>query len=235
MIVEDMWMDTDDFNLASRDLRLQVLTKLNSRDAIVDVVRDSRGACRNNIWQVSMPGNPGLMMKLVSSSRDPLGRATEVEKFRNIQTKWRDIVKELAFTFPVMVLQLRGPLGNRLDDLIIMRRAPGQDLGSVIKMKMQNGEASAVYKILKEFGVFLHTVHKVYNNMQHCHCQPSTVFYEESGGNFTFIDVSDLGSINTDGGDVEHFAAALRRLCEPYGVEFAKNAECNFRAAAESV
>lgn len=221
MTVEEMWIDTDEFDMSCEDLRLQLLTKLGFRhDGSIEPFRDASGAGKDDVWHLSTHGSPGLVLKLVEASR--------TQNFVRIQEKCPDIVKELAFAFPVKILKLRGPCGSPLKDLVVMRRAQGESLAQIINAKCQRQETTVLFQMLTDFGTFLRTVHKVYNGMQHGKCRPSNVFYEETSRSFTFVDVEDFG-IGTH--DVEHFVGALRILVGQYGVAIASNAEEHFRTA----
>jgi len=229
MTVEDMWIDLDEFDITCRDLRLQLLTKLGFKEhGDLEALRDSTGACKNGVWHLSTIDSPGLVLKLVETCENQSVSIMDVERFAKIQARFPEIVKELAFAFPVKILQLRGPLGNRLKDLIVMRRAPGESLELIIHRKAQAGEIAAIFDILRQFGTFLRTVHQVYNGMQHGNCQPSKVFYDEKCKNFTLIDVVDLGF---GPNDVDEFAAALNTLSGNYGSELAAAVKI-FREAA---
>lgn len=223
MSVEDMWIDDDEVDMSSRDLGLQVLTKLGFREngSLQELCSNHPdGRERTRAWALSSSDSQGLILKLVDSARN------EPEKFMKIQAQYPDIVKELAFAFPVKILRLRGPLGDRVSDLIVMRRAPGEELANIIERKWQNGEKDSLYQIFTEFATFLKTVHKVYSGVQHGKCEPSAIFYEEASHHFTFTNVASLG---LDSNDAEHFEAALNALAEQYGTEFAENAVKAFK------
>ncbi len=53
--------------------------------------------------------------------------------------------------------------------------------------------------ILKKLGSFLAQFQRRYDNRQHYDFQPSNIFYDAPSGNFTLVDVADLGFSGAEG------------------------------------
>jgi len=162
-------------------------------------------------------------------------RATDAERYEKVQNACPHIVKEYSMTFPFKIFKLKGPCGERIKDLIVMRKAPGQQLTYQMYQSIKlGGSVPALLDVMKEFGKFLKTIHRVYQDMQHGDCTASNIFYDESSGQFTLVDVADFGwdLKMAQGGDndVEHFVAGLKFFSQHYGEITMGDCERYFRA-----
>jgi len=235
MSIEMLRLDSEVFEPLDPRTRSQLLAKLGFADnSIIEPLKDNSGNFNLGVWNLWDNNSHGVVLKLVESNRRNPARATDSEKFQNIAGKCPSIVSEFSLSFPVKIFQLRGPGGTRSQDLIVLRRAPGQQLTQILYHKWHANEKSELLRMFKEFGSFMHTIHRVYKGMQHGDCQPSNVFYDSISGYFTLIDVGDMGygPFIADGGedDVEHFLTGLRTLTKWYTQQFIADCERHFRA-----
>lgn len=238
MAVEDMVMANlvfDPFNPQTRSL---LLSKLGlGDDTVVETSEDNSGNFNDGVWILRSKTSHGLIVKLVNHIHPT--RATDSEKFAKICGECPNIVGEFSFAFPVRILYLRGPDGQRCKDLIVMRRAVGLQLTQILYHKWQAKELEELLHMFKEFGTFLRTIHRVYKGRQHGDCQPSNVFYDGFNGVFTLVDCADFGfgPFVAAGGenDVEHFVCGLKSLSQWYGCEFIDGAEKHFRQGYQQV
>jgi hypothetical protein len=236
MTVEELRMDGDIFDPCRPQLRSLLLERLQvPQSSVIEALQDNPGSFNDGVWIVVDSNSTGLVLKLVPHIRQHHARATDTEKFINLQKQCPHIVTEFSLSFPLKIFQLRGPRGNRCKDLIVMRRATGLQLTQHMYHKINGGQPPQLLQIFSELGTFLHTLHRAYQAMQHGDCQPSNVFYDELTGIFTLIDVADLGygPYVAEGGenDVEHFIDGLKTLSRWYGEKIVADCERRFRAA----
>jgi len=99
-----------------------------------------------------------------------------------------------------------------------MRHAAGQSLSAIIGLKWYANQGSEVMRIFEQLGGFLADFHLRYGHKQHGDFQPSNIWYDDTTGSFTLLDVSDIGpQIQSD---VEHFSDSIRMFSQAYGPQF---------------
>lgn len=233
MVVEELKVSTDAFDPCEPGMKLQLVERLGfSETAVVEKLGGDQGAFNLGVWAMYHTNSLGVILKLVPHQARAF-RASDAEKYIKLQAQRPLIPTELSLAFPLKVLQLKGPTGTISHDLIVMRRAPGFQLTYHLCHKFHGGAVPALLDIFEEFGTFLCTIHRVYKGMQHGDCQPSNVFYDESSGFFTLIDVADMGfgPYFADGGedDVEHFITGLKSLTQWYSETVIDDCEKQFR------
>jgi len=236
MAIEEFQMIDNAFNPNEPQLKVQLLENLGFPDsAEIEQLDDNSGAFNDGVWIVSGGLSFGLVLKLVPHQQTT--RKTDQEKYTNIQQLCPKILSEYSVAFPLKILQLSGPDGDRYKDLLVMRQAPGLQLTQHLYHKFNGGVIADLLKMFEEFGRFLKTMHQVYRvenrSMQHGDCQPSNVFYDEVSAGFTLIDVADFGfgPYLAQGGedDVEHFVEGLSSLKAWYGQSLIDDCVDKFR------
>lgn len=234
MVTERIDLEEDVFDPSHPSLRSQLLERLGfAETAVIRKLEGDQGAFNEGVWMMSDTNAMGVVLKLVPHQRVHPWKATDAEKYSNVQKWCPNIVKEYAFSFPLKILELQSSDGM-CKDLVVMRRAQGVQLTHHMFHKFHSGSLSTLSNIFKEFGVFLSTIHRVYKGAQHGDCQPSNIFYDESSGMFTLIDVADFGfgPYMAEGGenDVEHFVDGLKSLAQWYGDDVIADCERHLRA-----
>lgn len=104
-------------------------------------------------------------------------------------------------------------LGIR-DDLIVMRKVPGERLAEVICRKFYNNQLALLDAIFENLGATLASFHERYGK-QHGDFQPSNIFYDDATDDIYFIDIGGMG-LPTSDTDVEHFRGAMTLLAGAY-------------------
>jgi hypothetical protein len=236
MTVEELQMDQESFDPLYPPMRSVLLDRLGLPQTMtIESLLDNPGSFNDGVWMVFDGFTTGLVLKLVPHSRSHPSRATDAEKFINLQRRCPKLVTEFSLAFPLRIFQLKSPRGTRCKDLIVMRRAHGLQLTQHLYHKFHSDQHPQLLEIFQELGTFLAVLHRVYKGMQHGDCQPSNVFYDELSGNFTLIDVADFGygPYVAEGGenDVEHFGDGLKTLTQWYGDNFIEDLIRNFKAA----
>lgn len=236
MTVEELKTTSSVFDPCQPQQRLQLLRKLGlSESAVIEKLEDNCGSFNDGIWSVSETNALGYVLKLVPAQRAHLHRTTDTEKYLKVQSQCPNIVSELSMSFPLKIFQLKGPSGATVSDLIVMRKAPGQQLTFQMVCAIKHGgSVPAMLDVMGKFGRFLKKIHRDYKGMQHGDCQASNIFYDEDSGQFTLIDVADFGydPKMAQGGDndVECFIAGLRTLSRWYGQSIIEDCLQRFQA-----
>mmetsp|Transcript_23228 Transcript_23228/g.36329 ORF Transcript_23228/g.36329 Transcript_23228/m.36329 type:complete len:696 (+) Transcript_23228:72-2159(+) len=244
MSIEDFRADASVFDPTDPQLKSQLLKKMGiAGNAAIEKLEDNAGSFNDGVWIVSDSKSDALVLKLVPHHRVREDMKTDTEKYTTLLQRCPNIVSELSFTVPVMVLQLIGVDGARSKDLLVMRKAMGLQITQHLYNKylaICSGEDQRLAELSNmfwEFGRFMRTIHRVYSvgdtSMQHGDCQPSNVFYDEASGIFTLVDVADFGfgPFLAQGGedDVEHFIDGLRSLQTWYGKNLIDACASEFR------
>lgn len=234
MVTERIDLEGDIVDPSHPSLRPLILESLGfAETAVIKKLEGDQGAFNEGVWMMSDTNALGVVLKLVPHQRSHPWRATDSEKYANVQKWCPNIVKEYAFSFPLKIFELRSSSGI-CKELIVMRRAQGAQLTHHLFHKFHSGSLSTLMSIFRDFGAFLSTIHRVYRGAQHGDCQPSNVFYDESSGLFTLIDVADFGfgPYMAEGGenDVEHFVDGLKTLAQWYGNDVIADCERHLRA-----
>jgi len=236
MTVEELKTTSSAFDPCQPQQRLQLLKKLGlPESSVIEKMEDNCGSFNDGIWSVSETNALGYVLKLVPAQRAHLHRTTDTEKYLKVQSQCPNIVSELSMSFPLKILQLKGPSGARVSDLIVMRKAPGQQLTFQMVCAIKHGgSVPAMLDVMGKFGKSLKKIHRDYKGMQHGDCQASNIFYDEDSGQFTLIDVADFGydPKMAQGGDddVGCFIAGLRTLSTWYGQSIIEDCVQRFQA-----
>lgn len=169
------------------------------------------GGQNRGMW-VLQDGQRELVLKLVDGARKHKLCPTEAEQCAKTASEHPGIRSDPAIAFPIKVFRCRDASGSRHHDLIVMHKAPGKSLASIIAHKCQGGQVSQITQVCEALGRFLASIHSRYN-MQHGDFQPSNIFLDESTGTFTLVDVGGMDTKTSDS-DIEHFSESLRILAQ---------------------
>jgi hypothetical protein len=174
-----------------------------------------------------------LVLKLVSSNRKHPSVPTEAEKCVALAHKHPAIATDQSLSFPLMIFKCSAAGGVELYDLFVTRETLGTRLSDVLAHHYRSNpdRLDTLVEIFRKFGVYLAGFHATYQ-MQHGHCHPSNVFYDESSNLFTITDVSKMEAnpYSSDDDDVTYFYRALKTLEQYYGAELVKR--CGLSVAA---
>jgi hypothetical protein len=236
MSIEKLTVNQATFDPAQPELKAKLLAGLGFAEpvAIQKMDWDEQGAFNEGIWSLSDCFSTGVILKLVPHERARPHSLTDTEKYTKLQKMIPNILGEFSLSFPVKIFELQSKAGGSCKDLIVMRRAMGLQITQHLYHKFHGGAIPLLLDMFKQFGVHMSTIHRVYRDMQHGDCQPSNVFYDDSTGIFTLIDVADFGygPYMAEGGenDVEHFISGLKQLSQFYGEGLISECVREFRA-----
>jgi serine/threonine protein kinase len=227
--IDDLQVGMAGGDPSQEPLRSQILAKLGlPQQARIERLSNNSGGLNAGVWVVE----GSLVLKLVQSQC--AHRVSEAERFAKLSREQPSIANDPTLAFPVKVFRCIGHGGAHSHDLIVMRKVRGQPLGDVIALKRGSGQLQDVMRILRQLGSFLSRFHRSYHNKQHGDFQPSNVFYDETSGAFTMIDIADLGSTLHSEGDVSHFCKSLQLLSHSYGQQFYIEGKRNFEEGYRS-
>jgi tRNA A-37 threonylcarbamoyl transferase component Bud32 len=102
-----------------------------------------------------------------------------------------------------------------MKDIIAMRRLSGTCLADLILSRLSAGKTGELGRELEAFGKFLAEFH-ARHGMQHGDLQPANVIYNELSGQFSLIDVADMGNPRIKVTDAEHFLFGLHTMFKPH-------------------
>jgi len=218
-------------DIGKQPLRSRVLATLGlPPSAQLERLKGSQGGKNEGVWRVRS-GSTEFILKLVPSVHPLDGPGAvmpcEVDKLLKLGRNRQELVKDADVAFPLKILRLS--VNHRvMHELIVMRYKPGQRLAEVIASKWPN-QAPLLMGILREFGIFLARFHSRYGGLQHNDCQQSNVLYDEKTGDFTLLDISDMGprSALTEL-DTDRFVGGLKLLSNYYGQHFFVEAKRSF-------
>lgn len=193
-------------------LREKVFALLGVSDlARIESMQGFIGGQNQGMW-VLQDGMRTLILKLVEAKRKHHAVATEAEQFLKLAKQHPAMRSDPALAFPIKVLRCRDANGSRHHDLIVMHKAQGESLAETIAQKVNKRQVPQLMQMFEALGRFLAGIHNRYN-MEHGDLQPSNIFYDESSGSFTLIDVGGMDTMPYMlDSDVEHFGEALRML-----------------------
>jgi len=223
-------MTSSHFDPTWPPLKSQLVSKLGlSQNATVEEMQGHRGGLNEGVW-ILRDNTQSFVMKLVKGSNS-FGMPTEAERFAKLFNEHPSIINDSSLAFPVKIFRCAGlGLGKRLD-LIVMRKAPGTLLASLIATMLSGNKTPQVMQLLDQLGRFLADFQFRYGNKQHNDFQPSNIFYDPATGRFTLIDVSDIGPKTALAeADAERFTAALRLSSNCYGQNFYLEGKRHFEA-----
>jgi len=167
-------------------------------------------------------------------------RPPESEKFAKLYFDHPEMAKDLSLSFPCKIFKCHGKGGSMSHDLVVMHKVPGVRFSDFILHKLKKGTGAVLgekdlMKVLEKFGSFLADFHDRYDGLQHGDLTPANVFYDESSGRFTLVDVSDIAPRNpVIQSDEDRFISGLRLLSTFYGPDLWTLGNTRFLAGYQS-
>jgi hypothetical protein len=232
--VENLHFDTDVFDPTTEPLKSKVLSRLSSlgveRSCEIESLENA-GGFNEGMWLLQGTSRQGdLVLKLVKKERRHPMLPTDVENFMEIIKGRPTIINDHALSFPIKMFHCIGPGDDWSRDLIVMRRAPGRGLDTIIATKCALGQVESLMQDFDKLGCFLAQIHSVYG-MQHGDLQPSNVFYDDSAGWFSLVDCGDMGpSPYAEDDDLQHLFAGIRLITPKMSEDFQKDAREHLEA-----
>lgn len=223
-------MPSSHFDPTWPQLKSQLTSKLGlSPNAAVEPMNGHRGGLNEGVWIVRDHAQ-SFVMKLVKGSNSR-GMPTEAERLFKLHNEHPSMINDMSLAFPVKIFRCAAPgIGKRFD-LIVMRKAPGTLLATLIAHMVSEGKTQQIMKILEHLGRFLADFHSRYGNKQHNDFQPSNIFCDPATQRFTLIDVSDVGpKVPLAEADCERFIASLSLLSKCFGQNFYHDGKRHFEA-----
>eukprot|EP00930_Biecheleria_cincta_P054732 TRINITY_DN410_c0_g2_i1.p1 TRINITY_DN410_c0_g2~~TRINITY_DN410_c0_g2_i1.p1 ORF type:complete len:631 (-),score=111.78 TRINITY_DN410_c0_g2_i1:154-2046(-) len=219
-LAADLRIGAGGFEPTEAPLRSQILARLGfTNDATLEKMTGFSGGLNQGIWFVtgSRAGSyEELVLKLVRCSRIAPNVPTEAENLEKLKVEHPKLVSESLVAFPIKILSVADANGCKCNDLIVMRKVPGERLAELFCRKYYGKQEEHLFQICEEIGRLLADFHRRYDNMQHGDFQPSNVFYDEASDTIAFIDIGGMG-IPTVDNDVSHFRQAMNLLANAYG------------------
>jgi hypothetical protein len=210
-LVEEICLDSLASGVPSvQELLAKLRPKLDVSES-ARIEKQCSGGQNKGTW-VLRDGVRTLVLKLVEGQRKHPAVPTEAEVFGTLFREHPQMRSDSSLAFPLKVFHFRDAQAVRRCDLIVMKKAPGLPLAELISTKMSYQQVGQLMQIFEALGRFLAGVHNRYN-LQHGDFQPSNIFYDETSGNFTLIDVGGMyGKLLKT--DVEHFSESLSMLAK---------------------
>jgi len=220
-------LDGGDLNIGSGSfdptqlmVRSQLLAELGFTSANMEAMVGFSGGLNEGIWFMTGKRSSGsqedLVLKLVKCHRIAANVLTEAENFEKVYKDHSGIGADPVIAFPIKIFSCMSDLGTKRNDLIVMRRVPGERLAEVICRKYWAKQEPLLCQVFGKLGRLLAEFHSRYGHAQHGDFQPSNVFYDEASDSLAFIDVGGMG-VPTMDNDVTHFRQAMNLLANAYG------------------
>jgi hypothetical protein len=206
----------------------EILEQLGAPDASIQEMPNPGGGSKGikGIWLVT-DANQSFILKLLVAKRRFPSIPTITEKCITLASKCPTIKADLSLSFPLIMFKCCEPDGHEAYDLLAMREPSGYKLADIIAYRNSSGRLDDLVNIFRKFGTFLANFHADYQ-MQHGHCHPSNVFYDDSTKKFTLTDVANMEAnpYASNDDDISYFNRALMTLKEYYGTDLISR--CSF-------
>lgn len=201
-----------------------LLGSLGACSGTVEKLAGFQGGLNDGVWLLQATGRPGKppqdwILKVVTATRKASSLPTEAQNLMRIANQHPGILSDPLLAFPTAIFSCVSTARGKTHDLLVMRKARGERLCEVLAMKWHSGQRNDCWRIIERVGAATAAIHQRYANMQHGDLQPANIFWDESTGSITIIDVGGMGITTTDN-DVQHFAHALCLLATSYGSQF---------------
>lgn len=202
----------------------QVLGSIGANSGTVEKLAGFQGGLNDGVWvlhEASCTADPprGWIMKLVKATRTVPTLPTEAQNLLRIAQEHPAMLSDPLLAFPTAILSCVNRAGGRSHDLLIMPRARGERLCDLLANKWHSGQHTDCWRIIEKVGAAAAELHARYANVQHGDFQPANVFWDESTGRVTLIDVGGMG-MATCNSDVQHFTRNIGILATVYGSLF---------------
>jgi len=217
------------FNPARPALRAQLLEKLQRpQNASIAAMQGFRGGLNEGVWFVTCAGQEDLVLKLVRCRRIAPNILTEAENFQKLSREHANAFRDPLLALPFKIFSCVGRGGMKVNDLIVMRRVPGERLAEWIARKWHTAQLAHIWQLFERLGARLAEYHCRYCEVQHGDFQPSNIFYDEETDDLCFIDMGGMGVPTTET-DIEHFVKSLNLLSQSYDQQAAVEGEFHFK------
>lgn len=197
--------------------RARLLSALGAAPtADLNSIQGPSGGLNEGIWFIRDGRDTDLVLKAVRGYRRFACEPTESEHLLTLLSEYPAIAYDPIMAFPSRVLQLRCDSGSLGKDLIVMRRAAGKPLASVMADWKVAGRLNQLTQVIQEVGETVGILHARYGGKQHGDLQASNVFYDEATWKVTLIDLGGMGEAVIESDEV-HFVKSLQAVVMFYG------------------
>lgn len=206
------------FDPTSEHIRSQLLVNFQLTEACkIEEMVGFRGGLNEGVWFMKEPAKlpQDYVLKLVRCKRIASNVLTEAENCLKLLREQKGIASDPALSFPIKVFNCLDAKGERLNDLIVMKKVRGERLTEHIAHRWHGKQFDRVYQIMDKVGYALAEFHGRYGNIQHGDFQPSNIFWDEERSGIFLIDIGGMGVPCMDN-DIEHFQKALKLLADSY-------------------
>eukprot|EP00930_Biecheleria_cincta_P054730 TRINITY_DN410_c0_g1_i1.p1 TRINITY_DN410_c0_g1~~TRINITY_DN410_c0_g1_i1.p1 ORF type:complete len:566 (-),score=108.54 TRINITY_DN410_c0_g1_i1:47-1744(-) len=223
---EELRMQGGSFDPSQPQMRSQITSQLGfDASAKLEKMAAFSGGLNEGVWFLS--GNRAghhedLVLKLVRCKRIASNVPTEAENLERLRLEHPKLANDSLVAFPIKIFSVADDDGCKCNDLIVMRKVPGERMAELICRKYYSKQEAHLLQIFEELGRQLAVFHKRYGHMQHGDFQPSNIFYDEASDALSFIDVGGMG-IPTVDDDVSHLRQAMNLLAHSYGPTLHEN------------
>lgn len=211
----------------------QLLGSVGATSGTVEKLTGFQGGLNSGIWILHEASNidsppQDWILKVVTATKKASNLPTEAQNILRLANEHPGMLSDPLLAFPTAILSCVGVARAKTHDLLVMRKARGERLCEVFARKLHSGQRSECWRIIEKVGVATASIHWRYANMQHGDLQPANIFWDESSGHITVLDIGGMGIATCDD-DVQHFARALHLLATSYGSDFERDGMAAFQ------
>lgn len=220
-------------DLTQPHMLLQLLGSVGATSGTVEKLTGFQGGLNNGIWILHEAGSADRppqdwILKVVTAAKKASNLPTEAQNLLRLANEHPGILSDPLLAFPTAILSCIGNARGKTHDLLVMRRARGERLCEVFARKWHTGQRSECWRIIEKVGAATASIHMRYANMQHGDLQPANIFWDESSGCITVLDVGGMGIATCDD-DEQYFTRALHLLATSYGSDFERDGIAAFK------
>jgi len=211
----------------------QLLGSVGGTSGTVEKLTGFQGGLNDGIWILHEAGNADgppqdWILKVVTATKKASNLPTEAQNVLRLANEHPGILSDPLLAFPKAMLSCVNVAGGKTHDLLVMRKARGERLCEVFARKWHTGQRDECWRIVEKVGTATASIHRRYANIQHGDLQPANIFWDESSGCITILDIGGMGMATCDD-DVQHFTRALRLLATSYGSDFERDGVAAFQ------
>jgi len=197
-----------------------LLLKVLGKSSMVVTPMANNVGLNGGIWVLSDPqkqwGDLVLKSRLPEEAISPK-HLPEPEHYMKLYSEHPTLATDPLLIFPLNIVACLSPTGEKLTDLIVMRRAPGTTLGQYISEKFAAGIQGRreLYAFFEHLGQVTRQFHNDYGK-QHTDFQTSNIMVDKADGDrITFIDLGVMGQPVADN-DLLHLQETLQVLSDAF-------------------
>lgn len=141
----------------------------------------------------------------------------EPKHYMKLYSEHPALANDPSVVFPSKIVGCFSPTGEKLTDLIVMRKAPGTTLGTFITEKYHEGPQGRkeLYAMFEHLGQVTRQFHDNYGK-QHTDFQTANIMVDKTDNNrITFIDLGGMGQRVADN-DLQHLQETLQIISDSY-------------------